>query len=117
MLMTYTAHPADVVGYSRLAIDAVLGLTDLVETELHNISRLPGLFGRPARGGTHGITGFVYKSIRGIVTLVGSGINVGLAPLLSLGGDAHSTPEREAALAVLNGIVGEHLAASRVCPL
>jgi len=112
MPRTFTAHPADVVGYSRLAIDAVLGLTDLVETEHYNISRAPGVFGRPAQGGTHGITGFVYKSIRGVATLVGSCINVGLAPLLSLGGDAHSTPEREAAIAVLNGILGEHLVAT-----
>lgn len=112
MPRTFTAHPADVVGYSRLAIDAVMGLTDLVETEHHNISRAPGVFGCPAQGGTHGITGFVYKSIRSVATLVGSGINVGLAPLLSLGGDAHSTPEREASLAVLNGILGEHLVAT-----
>jgi pimeloyl-ACP methyl ester carboxylesterase len=99
------------VGYSRLAIDAVLGLTDLVESEHHNISRAPGVFGRPAQGGTHGITGLVYKSIRGVTKLVGGSLNVGLAPLL-LGGDAHSTPEREAALAVLNGVLGEHLVAT-----
>ena len=108
----YTAHPADIVGYSRLAIDAVLGLTDLVEAEHHNISRAPSVFGRPAEGGLPGIPGFVYKSIRGVATLVGGGINAGLAPLLFAGGEARSTPEREAALAVLNGIVGEHLVAT-----
>ena len=112
MPRTFTSHPADIVGYSRLAIDGVLGLTDLVETEHHNISRAPGMFGRPALGGTHGITGFVYKSIRGVTKLVGSSLNVGLAPLLLMGGDAYSTPEREAALAVLNGVLGEHLVAT-----
>jgi pimeloyl-ACP methyl ester carboxylesterase len=95
-----------------LAIDAVLGLTDLVETEHHNISRAPGIFGRPAQGGTRGITGVVYQSIRSVTKLVGSSLNVGLAPLLLLDRDAHSTPEREAALAVLNGILGEHLVAT-----
>jgi pimeloyl-ACP methyl ester carboxylesterase len=112
MPKTLPTHPADIVGYSRLAIEAVLGLTDLVETEHHNISLAPGVFGHPAQGGTHGITGLVYKSIRGVTKLVGSGNNVGLAPLLLMGGDARSTPEREAALAVLNGILGEHLAAT-----
>jgi len=112
MPKTLLAHPADIVGYSRLAIEAVLGLTDLVETEHHNISLAPGVFGHPAQGGTHGITGLVYESIRGLTKLVGSGISVSLAPLLLMGGDAQSTPEREAALAVLNGILGEHLAAT-----
>ena len=109
MPRTFIAHPDDVVGYSRLAIDAVLGLTDLVETEHHNISRAPGMFGRPAQGGADGITGLVYKGIRGVTKLVGSSLNVSLAPLLLLSRDPHSTPEREAALAVLNGILGEHL--------
>ena len=109
---TFTAHPADVVGYSRLAIEAVLGLTDLVETEHHNISLAPGVFGHPAQGGMHGISGLVYNNIRGVTKLVGSSLNVGLAPLLLLDGDAHSTPEREAALSVLNGILGEHLVAT-----
>src|SRR3974377_550783 len=112
MPRTFTSHPADIVGYSRLAIDGVLGLTDLVETEHHNISRAPGMFGRPALGGTHGITGFVYKSIRGVTKLVGSSLNVGLAPLFLCGGGGYSTPAREAALAVLNGVLGEHLVAT-----
>ena len=56
MLKTLLAHPADIVGYSRLAIEAVLGLTDLVETEHQNISIAPGVFGHPAPGGTQGIT-------------------------------------------------------------
>jgi len=112
MPKTLPARPADVVGYSRLAIEAVLELTDLVETEHRNISLAPGVFGHPAQGGTHGITGLVYQGIRGVTKLVGSGISVGLAPLLLMGGDAQSTPEREAALAVLNGILGEHLAAT-----
>lgn len=104
-----TVHPADVVGYSRLAIDAVVGLTDLVEAEHHNISRAPSMFGSSAEGETSGITGLVYKSIRGVATLVGSSINAGLAPLVSKNEDVHSTPEREAALAILNGTLGEHL--------
>ena len=56
-------HPADIVGYSRLAIAAVLGLTDLVETAHQNIALSPGVFGQPAQGATPGITGLVYKTI------------------------------------------------------
>ena len=85
-------HPADIVGYSRLAIAAVLGLTDLVETAHQNIALSPGVFGQPAQGATPGITGLVYKTIRGITELVGSGIDTASSPLLWwMNGDVTST--------------------------
>jgi hypothetical protein len=62
---------ADVRGYGRLAIDATLGLTRLVETMHHNILRTPGILGESTQKPAGGITGFVYKSIRGATRLVG----------------------------------------------
>ena len=46
--MTRKTHirPADIRGYSRLAVDATLGLTRLVETMHHNIVRVPGPLGK-----------------------------------------------------------------------
>ena len=114
--MTKQSHirPADVRGYSRLAIDATIGLTRLVETMHHNILRTPGPLGGHTQEPTTGITGLVYRSIQGVTRLVGSGIDALLAqltPLLDQEAETSSGP-REALLAALNGVIGDHLAAS-----
>jgi pimeloyl-ACP methyl ester carboxylesterase len=101
---------ADLRGLSRLVIDATTGMTDVVEAMHHNIARPPGLPGAGSRGRTRGITGLVYSSIRGITRLVGGGIDAGLAPFMPLG--KGSSPGREAVLAALNGVLGDHLAAT-----
>ena len=106
---------SDVRGYSRLAVDATIGVTDLVETVHANILHIPGLSASaPER--TRGITGLVYYNIRGITRLVG----VSLDALLALLGVAIEsgaptgvpTDEREALLAVTNGVLGDHLEVS-----
>jgi pimeloyl-ACP methyl ester carboxylesterase len=109
--MTKKTHVsiADVRGYGRLAIDATLGLTRLVETMHHNILRTPGILGEPTQQPAGGITGFVYKSIRGVTRLVGGGIDVALAQLGKLLVRSDSSAEREAVLAALNGVLGDHL--------
>ena len=103
-------HGSDIRGYGRLAIDATLGLTSLVETMHHNILRAPGIRGRPIQEPAKGITGFVYKSIRGATRMVGGGIDALLGRLSPLIGRGASSPEREAVLAALNGVLGDHLA-------
>jgi pimeloyl-ACP methyl ester carboxylesterase len=109
--MTKKTHVsvADVRGYGRLAIDATLGLTRLVETMHHNILRTPGILGQPTQKPAGGITGFVYKSIRGATRLVGGGIDVVLGQLGMLLGSSDSSAERETVLAALNGVLGDHL--------
>ena len=114
--MTRKAHirPADIRGVSRLAIDATLGLTRLVETMHHNISRTPGIIGKHTQEPTKGITGLVYRTIQGTTRLVGSGIDALLGQLIPLleREPAASSNTREALLAALNGVLGDHLAAS-----
>src|SRR5829696_3556768 len=105
-------RPSDLRGVGRLAIDATVGVTDLVEAMHLNIARAPGLLGTPAPGATSGITGLVYRSIRGVTRLVGGGIDAVLARILPQLGDGSSPPGREAVLAALNGVLGDHLAAS-----
>lgn len=105
-------HPTDVHGAGRLAVEATLGITDLVEAMHKTILHGPGIFGAAPPPPTTGITGLVYASIRGITRLVGASIDLILAPLLQLLGQRSSSPEREAALSVLNGVLGDHLAAS-----
>jgi pimeloyl-ACP methyl ester carboxylesterase len=114
--MTRKTHlrASDVRGVSRLAIDATLGLTRLVETMHHNIARAPGPLGKFSQEPTRGITGFVYRTIQGTTRLVGSGLDAllgQLAPLLDPQQATTSGP-RETVLAALNGVLGDHLAAS-----
>ena len=102
---------ADIKGASRLAIDATLGLTRLVETMHQNIARTPGPLGTFTQEPAKGITGLVYRTIQGTTRLVGSGIDLlldQLAPLLTA--DDASSGTREAILAALNGVLGDHLA-------
>jgi len=98
----------DLRGLARLTHDATLGVTDLVEA-LHRQIENP-LAGRDDQR-TGGITGFVYGSVRGVTRLVGDGIDALLSLLRS---DSYhlSSPERDALHAALNGVLGDHLAAS-----
>lgn len=105
-------HPADLHGFSRMTVDAVAGLTDLVEAMHHNIASTPTPLGKPPAGRTRGITGLVYSSIRGVTRLVGGGLDMVLGRLVPLFGEGKSSPEREAVLAALNGVLGDYLEAS-----
>ncbi len=105
----------DLRGASRLAVDATLGLTSLIENLHHNIARVPGPLGAVSEQPTRGITGLVYRSIRGVTRLVGGSVDALLGQLVSLLGTPAAVPasaEREALIAALNGVLGDHLAAS-----
>jgi len=97
---------------SRLALDATLGVTNLVEALHHNIVRIAPPLGKPGTGKTRGLTGFVYSTVRGITGFVGQGIDAGLARLVPTLGAKASTAERDAMVSALNGVLGDHLAAT-----
>jgi pimeloyl-ACP methyl ester carboxylesterase len=103
---------SDIHGVSRLAVDAVVGLTRLVETLHHNISRAPGVIATPTRAPMGGITGFVYRTIRSVTRLVGGGVDAVLSQLVPLLHEEPSSAAREAVLAALNGVLGDHLTAT-----
>ena len=103
---------SDLRGIHRLASDATVGITDLVESMHHTIQRTPGPLGTAPGGRTRGITGFVYRTVRGVTRLIGGGVDELLGRLGALIDDEHSSPAREAALAALNGVLGDYLAAS-----
>jgi pimeloyl-ACP methyl ester carboxylesterase len=102
---------SDIQGYSRLAIDATVGVTDIVETVHATILRGPFLR-VPAHGRTRGIPGLVYHAIRGTTRLVGVSLDGLLAQLDAALDPASSSAEREALQAAANGVLGDHLAAS-----
>ncbi len=105
-------RPADLRGALRLATEATAGLADLVEAMHERIARVPGFGTASPDGRTRGLTGLVYRTIRGTTRVVGGGLDalIGrLAPALAT--DA-SPPAREALVAALNGVLGDHLAAT-----
>ncbi|RTL42005.1 MAG: alpha/beta hydrolase [Burkholderiales bacterium] len=92
-------------GAARLAIDATTGISRLVEAMHAEITRLPLTAPRQK---TSGITGLVYRSIRGVTTLVGGGLDTALAALTPVLGQA--APEKaNAVIAALNGVLGDYL--------
>lgn len=103
---------ADLRGASRLVVDLTVLVTDVVETMHHNIARRPGVLGRATLDPTRGITGFVYRSVRGVTRLVGGTIDAVLRPLEPLLVGAPVGPGRDAVRSVLNGVLGDHLDAS-----
>lgn len=105
-------HGDDLRGASRLAIDATKSVTDLVESMHQTIAGGPAVLGRPLEGPVRLITGLVYGGIRGVTDLVGGGLDLAIRALGPLLGESAPGPEREALLAVLNGVVGDHLAES-----
>lgn len=112
-LMSGTSSVADLRGAGRLAIDLTLLVTDVVETMHHNIARRPRVLGRATRESMRGLTGFVYRCVRGVTRLVGGSIDAVLAPLVPLLSATSERPARDAVISALNGVLGDHLAASR----
>jgi len=99
-------HPTDVQGVISLVIDALSGVTDVVEAMHQTIGDPLGL---TSRRRTSGITGMVYSGIRGVTQLVGGSLDLLLEQIVPYLGDPASTPQRDAVLAALNGVVGDHL--------
>jgi hypothetical protein len=102
----------DLRGAVRLATDATAGLADLVEALHARIAHVPGL-GPPAPDGrTGGISGLVYKTVRGVTRLVGGSVDALLGLLAPALGTQAPAAEREAIVAALNGVLGDHLQAT-----
>jgi pimeloyl-ACP methyl ester carboxylesterase len=59
------------------------------------------------------VTDLVYRALRGVTGLVGVGVDNAVKALAPLLGDSEPGPQREAVLAALNGVVGDHLEATK----
>ncbi len=108
-----TATASDLRGASRLLIDATTGITDLVEAMHRNIARVPLLTASAENGRASGIAGLVYRTVRDVTRVVGGGIDAGLALLSPALASVPTVPAREAVLSALNGVLGDHLVASK----
>lgn len=104
------AIASDLRGLSRLGIDATLGVIDLVEAMHHAIASRTGIVGAAPPGRTGGITGFVYGAVRGTTRAVGHGLDALLTAFAGSSDTTVANPQREAMVAALNGLWGDHLA-------
>lgn len=108
----WPVHASDLRGLARLGFDATLGLTNVVEHLHRTITEVAPPLGRPRATRTGGLTGAIYGSVRGITRLSSRGVDAMLATAAALGPTRAPSARREAALAVLNGIWGDHLEAT-----
>jgi hypothetical protein len=98
-------------GTARLAFDAVEQLTRVVEGMHANIAAGPAPLGRGTDGRRRGVSGLVYRTIRLVNSTARGGIDHGLA-WLPAGEPRVPSRQGDALRSVLNGVVGDHLAAS-----
>jgi len=103
-------HGADLAGASRLAQEAVAGVTELVEAVHMNV--LHKAIGTPAIRPVAGVTSMVYRSIKGVTRLVGGSIDAVLGRLAPALDGEPEWQGRSALVAALNGVLGDHLARS-----
>jgi hypothetical protein len=58
------------------------------------------------------MVGVAYAPVRAIAKLVGHGMDAVIAPFVEMAGEIQPSPEREALVAAVNGILGDHLVAT-----
>ena len=106
----------DARAVAQLATQATTGVVNIAQGVHQSVWQTLGASGGKAPGQTGGLTGLVYQSVRGVTQLVGKGVDGLLARLQPVfeAADraAPETPQREAVLAALNGVLGDRLAES-----
>jgi len=100
---------ADLRGAARLAFDATLAITTLVEKMHHTIQLVHPPLGASRAESTRGLTGLIYRSIRGTTRVIGKGLDAGLAPMAAFLPAGESTTSRNAWVSAINGVYGDHL--------
>ncbi len=119
-------HLSDIQGLAQLATRGTLGVAELVEKVQGNVYKAVAAPFGPAgqafvdrrAGGSgvrkRGITGLVYGSVRGVTRLAGGAVDAVLSRVVprALPGEKPrpSSPQREAILSALNGVLGDQLA-------
>ena len=107
---------SDARAVAQLATQATTGVVNIAEGVHQSVWQTLGARGGKLPGQTGGLTGLVYQSVRGVTQLVGTGLDTLLARLQPVFDAADratpETPQREAVLAALNGVLGDRLAES-----
>ncbi|HLO96774.1 MAG TPA: alpha/beta hydrolase, partial [Burkholderiaceae bacterium] len=93
----------------KLTTSATLGLADLVEAVHARVLSGPLDAGAGAPDRTGGLTGVVYRSVRGVTRAVGAGTDQLLAALEPALARMGSLPQGDALRSALNGVLGDAL--------
>ena len=107
---------SDLRGAVQLAAQATTGASRIAEGVHQSVWSTLGVAGGKGGAQTGGLTGLIYSTVRGIAQMAGFGVDKllgALQPLIESADAAPSgSPQREAVLAALNGVMGDRLAAS-----
>ncbi|MFT6270100.1 MAG: pimeloyl-ACP methyl ester carboxylesterase [Alphaproteobacteria bacterium] len=96
-------------GVGRLTIDAVLAITNIVESMHIRVSPLSKVKSTTEKEQLSGISGLVYRNIRNVTELVGKSIDAPLASISKVLASQPDSTSTQALLAALNGVLGDHL--------
>jgi len=110
MVVITRTQISDARGTSRMLFDASAGLVDVVERMHRTIQRRPSPIGRPISDATPGVTGFVYRSIRGSMRLIAQGLDSSLSQIEGLLPQGENTVGRDVLVSIINGVYGDYLA-------
>lgn len=106
---------SDVQALAQLVAQATQGVIDITEGVHQAVHGRLGLPGKASGQRTGGLTGGVYQAVRGVTRLVGWSTDAVLGALLPLLDEPtacpEASPQREAVLAALNGVLGDRLQA------
>ena len=103
------SHLTHLRGASRLAVEATKGIVDTVEQMHRTIQRGAPPLGPGVSEPTRGVTGFVYRTVRGGVHVAGLGLDALLAPLADALPEGEASARRLAIVSAVNGARGDHL--------
>ncbi|HAX19474.1 MAG TPA: permease [Hydrogenophaga sp.] len=106
-------RPSDLRAAAQLASQATQGVINITEGVHQSVRRRLGFSSGASDEQASGLTGQIYRGVRGVAHIVGHGLDGALATLLPLVDDPATHPEdspaREAVLAALNGVLGDRL--------
>lgn len=106
---------SDLRAAARLATNATLGTTSIVEGVHQSVRSSMGIAAGTQPDRTGGLTALVYRCVNGLTRAVGTGLDTALSRLEPLLGAMDTappeSPQRLAVLAALNGVMGDQLLA------
>jgi pimeloyl-ACP methyl ester carboxylesterase len=99
-------------GVGRLTIDAVLAITDIVESIHKRVSPFSGINPATEKERLSGISGLVYRNIRNVTERVGKSMDAPLAAISKVFASQPDSSSTQTLLAALNGVLGDYLVLS-----
>lgn len=103
---------ADVAGYGKLALDATLGVVDMVGAMHRKIVDTPGVLEHPLTKALSEAADLVLGGIREIAHSTREGVDRLVQDITPDIAQMESSAQREAVVSAFNGVVGDHLASS-----